>query len=50
MYNQFDSDIDSDIDFIEDISIRFDRKFKERTNFLETLNDTEFLKRFRIRG
>lgn len=39
---------DSDIEFINNIKTRKQRNFKERINFLESLDDVNFLRRFRI--
>jgi hypothetical protein len=42
------SESDSDIEFIANIPVRKPRKFRERSNYLNILDDDEFLRRFRI--
>ena len=37
------SDIDSDIDMINDIRAPKERRFRERVDFMETLDDLEFI-------
>ena len=42
------SDIDSDIDMINDIRAPKERRFRERVDFMEILDDHEFISRFRV--
>lgn len=44
----FQSESDEDIDFINNIRAPKVRKFQDRRNLLEELDDNEFLRRFRI--
>lgn len=42
------SESDSDLEFIANLPVRKPRRFQDRTNFLATLNDEEFSRRFRM--
>lgn len=42
------SESDDDLAFIQNINVRAERKFAERRNFLEELDEQEFSRRFRI--
>lgn len=42
------SESDDEIDLINNIRAPKDRQFKMRTNYIEELDDCDFLKRFRI--
>ena len=42
------SDSDEDINFINELRAPAPRTFKERQNYAETLDDVNFLRRFRL--